>query len=246
MAVHSRGAPTTRRLVVKSPKSDGARWGSPTTANTSAPTSTAFSNSGHWTPSKTSGRIAISLRKGLGGKDRGMNPYYHGRGIFGYDAAKHAETKPGGGADFTVGARYAVGSFTKEASKGRFGGLAVFDRALSDSEMKTLHDSAGIEALNSPNADAQRTGTDSTPYPRIAMLWSPVRGDGSLKSFARHDLLMMGLGALRLQLDAEPRGLSDGFHGAFNSRRKKADQRDSAIESSRRHPGRPPVLRVSR
>ncbi len=44
---------------------------------------------------------------GPGGEDRGMNPYYHGRGIFGYDPALHSKTKPGGGADFTVGARYA-------------------------------------------------------------------------------------------------------------------------------------------
>ncbi len=87
--------------------------------------------------------------EGPGGKDRGMNPYYHGRGIFCYDIDKHAETKPGGGSDFTVGARFAVGSFTKEASRGRFGGLAVFNRALSDAEIKQLHDSAGVETLNS-------------------------------------------------------------------------------------------------
>jgi len=87
-------------------------------------------------------------QEGPDGGDRGMNPYYHGRGIFQYDAAKHAESKPGGGSDFTVGARYAVGSFTREATKGRFGGLAVFNRALTDAEMKRLHDSAGIDALN--------------------------------------------------------------------------------------------------
>tara|TARA_R110002073_G_scaffold2230_2_gene15370 strand:+ start:1245 stop:2255 length:1011 start_codon:yes stop_codon:yes gene_type:complete len=87
--------------------------------------------------------------EGPDGKDRGMNPYYHGRGIFGYDAEKHAKTKPGGGSDFTVGARYAVGSFTREATIGRFGGLAVFDRAISDAEMMKLHQAANINALNS-------------------------------------------------------------------------------------------------
>jgi hypothetical protein len=86
--------------------------------------------------------------EGPEGKDRGMNPYYHGRGIFGYDPAKHAQTKPGGGSDFTVGARYAVGSFLGEATIGRFGGLAVFRRAISDEEMQKLHDAAGIETLN--------------------------------------------------------------------------------------------------
>ncbi len=87
-------------------------------------------------------------QEGPNGSDRGMNPYYHGRGIFRYDPAKHAKTKPDGGADFTVGARYAVGSYTREATIGHFGGLAVFDRALTDTEMSRLHDSANIDALN--------------------------------------------------------------------------------------------------
>ncbi len=87
------------------------------------------------------------MLEGPDGKDRGMNPYYHGRGIFRYDPTKHAQTKPGGGSDFTVGARYAVGSFLGEATKGRFGGLADFNRAITDAEMKKLHDSANVSAL---------------------------------------------------------------------------------------------------
>ncbi len=87
-------------------------------------------------------------QEGPDGGDRGMNPYYHGRGIFCYDAEKHAESKPDGGSDFTVGARYAVGSMLKEATIGRFGGLAVFNRALSDDEIRRLHESANIDALN--------------------------------------------------------------------------------------------------
>jgi hypothetical protein len=86
-------------------------------------------------------------QEGPGGTDRGMNPYYHGRGIFRYDPAKHATTKPGGGSDFTVGARYAVGKMLGEATIGRFGALAVFNRALSDPELKKLHDAANIGAL---------------------------------------------------------------------------------------------------
>lgn len=86
-------------------------------------------------------------REGPGGRDRGMNPYYHGRGIFCYDAAKHATTKPIGGSDFTVGARMAVGSMLREATKGRFGGLAVFARALTAAEMKALHDAIDWAAL---------------------------------------------------------------------------------------------------
>lgn len=86
-------------------------------------------------------------QEGPDGKDRGMNPYYHGRGIFAYDPEMHAEPKPMGGADFTVGARYAVGDILSEATIGRFGALAVFSRALSPTEMKRLHDSARIEDL---------------------------------------------------------------------------------------------------
>lgn len=86
-------------------------------------------------------------REGPDGKDRGMNPYFHGRGIFRYDPERHTQSKPGGGSDFTVGARYAVGSLLREATKGRFGGLAVFRRALSAEEMKRLHDAAHVDAV---------------------------------------------------------------------------------------------------
>ncbi len=86
-------------------------------------------------------------KEGPNGGDRGMNPYFHGRGIFRYDPVKHAQSKLGGGSDFTVGARYAVGSMLGEATKGRFGGLAVFNRALTDAEMKALHDAAKIDQI---------------------------------------------------------------------------------------------------
>ena len=87
-------------------------------------------------------------QEGPGGKNRGMNPYYHGRGIFRYDPARHAQTKPVGGSDFTVGARMVVGSMLREATKGRFGGLAVFNRAVTDAEMMLMHQAAQVDALN--------------------------------------------------------------------------------------------------
>jgi len=86
-------------------------------------------------------------QEGPGGRDRGLNPYYHGRGIFRYDPAKHRSTKPMGGSDFAVGARYAGGSMLKEASIGHFGGLAVFNRKLTDAEVKQLHTAANIAGL---------------------------------------------------------------------------------------------------
>ncbi len=88
-------------------------------------------------------------QEGPDGGSRGLNPYYHGRGIFAYDPAKHAESKPMGGSDFIVGARFAVGSLFAEgkATIGRFGGLAVFNRALSEAEMRALHEAANLPAL---------------------------------------------------------------------------------------------------
>ncbi len=88
--------------------------------------------------------------EGPDGGSRGLNPYYHGRGIFRYDPDKHAETKPMGGSDFIVGARFAHGTLFAEGKStiGRVGGLAVFDRALTEEEMLALHESANIEALH--------------------------------------------------------------------------------------------------
>ncbi|MEA3209877.1 MAG: hypothetical protein QOE70_2934 [Chthoniobacter sp.] len=84
--------------------------------------------------------------EGPSGGPRGINPYYHGRGIFHYDAARHATTKieP---SDFTVGSRLVMGGKVREALVGQMAGLAVFNRALTDEEMKKLHDAAGISAL---------------------------------------------------------------------------------------------------
>jgi len=50
-----------------------------------------------------------------------------------------------------------------------------------------------------------------TPYPRIAMLWASIRGDNSLQSMARHDLIMAGAGSFSLKWDGEPKGLADRF-----------------------------------
>lgn len=85
--------------------------------------------------------------EGPDGGSRGMNPYYHGRGIFRYDPAQHTLTKPDGGADFTVGACYAVGHRIGNPLIGRIGGLAVFNRAISDSEMALLHKASNHESL---------------------------------------------------------------------------------------------------
>ncbi|MEM7576955.1 MAG: hypothetical protein AAF328_05705 [Planctomycetota bacterium] len=125
-----------------------------------------------------------------GGEYRGINDYYHGRGIFEYDPAIHAATKPQGGADFTIGSRFAVGSALKESMKGQIGGLAVFDRALTQSEMLALHDSANLEAFNPvlPDFALFEDFTNTTGENNIALTdfstntgrtWSAVIGDSA-------------------------------------------------------------------
>lgn len=90
---------------------------------------------------------------GPNGTSRGMNPYYHGRGIFQYDPNQEYDPPKISPSDFMVGARYAVGSFTKEALKGCIGGLAVYNRALSDAEMLAIHQAANLPQLNAPSND---------------------------------------------------------------------------------------------
>jgi hypothetical protein len=79
--------------------------------------------------------------------NRGMNPYYHGRGIYN-PGAPDPRVNVARPADFTVGARYAVGSIFREAFTGLFGGLAVLARALSPSEMLAIHNAADLDSLN--------------------------------------------------------------------------------------------------
>jgi hypothetical protein len=79
--------------------------------------------------------------EGPDGGPRGINPFYHGRGIFAYDAVKHATTKIAP-SDFTVGSRLVMGGKLREALVGDLAGLAVFNRALSDGEMKAIHSAA--------------------------------------------------------------------------------------------------------
>ncbi len=85
-------------------------------------------------------------RGGPGGQSRGMNPYFHGRGVFAYNSARHAATKipP---SPFTVGSRFALGKEFPEGTRGRFGGLAVFNRALTAAEMQALHGAARVTEL---------------------------------------------------------------------------------------------------
>ena len=49
------------------------------------------------------------------------------------------------------------------------------------------------------------------PYPRIGMCWSPVRGDRSLASMARHDMIMTSVEALGLEWDRQPEVMATGF-----------------------------------
>jgi hypothetical protein len=86
--------------------------------------------------------------EGPDGGNRGMNPYYHGRGIFSYDPNVEYDPPKIAPSAFAVGARQAVGQLATETMRGLIGGLAVFDRALSDTEMLSAHNSARLYLLN--------------------------------------------------------------------------------------------------
>ena len=65
----------------------------------------------------------------------------------------------------------------------------------------------------SPNP-TERSGEvmfTKTPYPRICMFWTPVRGDRSLQGHLRHDLIVTSVDWLGLEWDRKPEGLADGF-----------------------------------
>ena len=76
---------------------------------------------------------------------------------------------------------------------------------------------AALMAANAPvhGADETVDGTvrfEDTPYPRIAMLWRPGRGDDyALERHARYDLILTGPWLFHLEYDAEPHGLAAGF-----------------------------------
>ncbi len=61
------------------------------------------------------------------------------------------------------------------------------------------------------NTNADPPLFTKTPYPKIAMLWSPIRGDNSIESIAKHDLILLGTGSLGLKYNRSPIGFADGF-----------------------------------
>ena len=69
--------------------------------------------------------------------------------------------------------------------------------------------------------DATEKDPAKAPYPRIGMLWSPIRGDRSAESTTRHDLIMTGVGGFGLRYDREPTGLAEGFTADSVARAKE-------------------------
>lgn len=77
------------------------------------------------------------LSEGPDGGDRGVNPYFHGRGIYRHDcAAKNREGSP-----LVVGAREVRGKQGSEPLNGELAQLAIYNRCLSAAEMQQLHQS---------------------------------------------------------------------------------------------------------
>ncbi len=68
-----------------------------------------------------------------------------------------------------------------------------------------------------------------TPYPRIATLWRPVRGEQGIESVAKHDLIMLGKGSLGLEYNGQPVGLADGFTSGSIKKAQKEVQKYKSI-----------------
>ncbi|MEM1028344.1 MAG: hypothetical protein AAGJ38_09705 [Planctomycetota bacterium] len=81
--------------------------------------------------------------EGPDGGDRGMNPYFHGRGLYQHDPTR----KPGGGSPFVVGARQVRGADGSEPLNGQMAVLAVYNRCLTPGEVAQLHLEAGLQAV---------------------------------------------------------------------------------------------------
>jgi len=67
----------------------------------------------------------------------------------------------------------------------------------------------GAEKATVPLSGRAEQGT--VPFPRVAMLWSPVRGDRSPQRMAAHDLVVQGFDQVGLQLEGEPKGMASRF-----------------------------------
>jgi hypothetical protein len=80
-------------------------------------------------------------QEGLSGADRGMNPYFHGRGLYKHDSA----VKPGGGSPFVVGARQVRGRDGSEPLNGQLALLAIYNRCLTPNEIARLHEYADLD-----------------------------------------------------------------------------------------------------
>ncbi|RJP32642.1 MAG: hypothetical protein C4527_05830 [Candidatus Omnitrophota bacterium] len=70
---------------------------------------------------------------------------------------------------------------------------------------------------------------DQVPYPRIAMLWSSIRGDRSLESIAKHDLILLGVGGLGLQWEGDPVGEANRFTSASMAQARERIQQIKQI-----------------
>jgi putative glycosyl hydrolase-like family 15 (GHL15) protein len=86
---------------------------------------------------------------------------------------------------------------------------------------------AGLLFSISVPAAASAAGASEAPAssPRIAMLWSSIRGDRSPKAMARHDLVLLDIGSLGLEFDRQPTGLAGGFTPtSIEKARKKVEE----------------------
>lgn len=70
---------------------------------------------------------------------------------------------------------------------------------------------AGVGVVWATEPPTSRRDFSGAAYPRVAMLWAPVRGQETVASMVRHDLVMSGIGAFGLRYATSPTGLAEQF-----------------------------------
>ena len=84
-------------------------------------------------------------------------------------------------------------------------------KKLEEVKSRVLDTAMRSAAWSSDENRKERTVVEKTPFPRVGMCWSPVRGDRSPAGMAKHDLIMSSIEAFGLAWERQPEVLATGF-----------------------------------
>jgi lysophospholipase L1-like esterase len=84
-------------------------------------------------------------------------------------------------------------------------------KKLEEVKSRVLEQAPRPASWNSAENRRERAVIENTFFPRTGMCWSPLRGDRSAASMAKHDLIMTSVTAFGLEWDKQPEVLATGF-----------------------------------